>query len=705
MKIKIVVLVLIIIGLIGLNSNLCIAQVNNSDLLNEKLHQHLLPRPFKIDFMNGFFQLTDSTRIVYYDSMSTNTKSSKFIVDRFVHLVKDNADYLFQLNGKKRFDRLSIYLVNDKVISEKLHKTDESLPVLGDQSYVVVIKKESIKVSANSYRGLLWGMMTLKQIVTSPVVTNGAIPCMAIKDKPHYIWRGFQLDAGRAPFSMGLIKRMIRICSVFKLNQVYFREGDDELNAVKYDNLPIGHKNPGALTINQIKELIDYAEKYGMDFIPEIESLGHVSAKAFHYPALIEGGFEEEYWDGFSHTRKSHFKIDDPKTYNLLESIYDEWFAILKTPMVHLGLDEVRLPAEKQAKHLEKLLPLADKVGVKYGKEMTFLMWSDAPPVPEAYQDQVIRCLWEYGDGSEISLQNRHLINQGIKKYSGKNSTQGVIMACGSGSKHEPYLFTGQKRAYRNVAEWALFGKNRPNFMGIYAVQWHGNSVDLWVPNYLMVADLGWSPPDTMPDIASELQRIKMHRDLIRDAANPNPDEVDRPVWDGIWLDGNHWEQDIMTGEIAGDRNLRLERILREHIQPFPAKIEFNDDYFELTNQMNLFYSGNHEVQKIVDQFLRFMKNEDKDSKFQVTHLEASNEFSLFLTSEMNIEIDLQQCNESLQKLDEEGYSLLISKTGISLCANTNRALSKCIQILQDILSSPVVRYDVVPGMEIQGTM
>ena len=278
-------------------------------------------------------------------------------------------------------------------------------------------------------------------------------------------------------------------------------------------------------------------------------------------------------------------------------------------------------------------------------------------------------------------------------------------MACGSGSKHEPYLFTGQKRAYRNVAEWALFGKNRPNFIGIYAVQWHGNSVDLWVPNYLMTADLGWSPPATMPDIASELQRIKMHLDLIRDAANPNPDEVDRPVWDGIWLDGNHWGQDIMTGQKAGDRNLRLERILREHIQPFPTILEFKDDYFELTNQMKLIYSGGTEVRNLVDQFLGFMKNEDKDSKFQVTHFDASNEFSIFLTNEMNIDKNPQQCNISIRKLDKEGYSLIIGKSGIKICANTHHALSKGMEILQNILVSPVERYNVVPGMVIQDTV
>ena len=49
------------------------------------------------------------------------------------------------------------------------------------------------------------------------------------------------IDSGRAPNSLPQIKRILRICSAFKLNLCIFREGDDELNAVRY------RTNPSAL--------------------------------------------------------------------------------------------------------------------------------------------------------------------------------------------------------------------------------------------------------------------------------------------------------------------------------------------------------------------------------------------------------------------------------------------------------------------------
>jgi len=700
-----IILIICTIGLFILNSFECTGRSNNQEQPQQMLNQYLLPRPHKIDFNNSSFQITDTTRIIYNNTRAQDNRTSKFIVDRFVHLVRDNSDYSFRLHEDKNLDELSIYLVNKADIPERFETTSEFLTGAGEQGYDLFIGKECVKVSANSYQGLLWGMMTLKQIVTSPAVAKGAVPCMQIQDKPHYIWRGFQIDAGRAPLSMGLIKRMIRICSVFKLNQVYFREGDDELNAVKYDNLPLGHKNPGALTINQIKELIDYAEKYGIDFIPEIESLGHVSAKAFHYPDLFEGGFQEEYWEGFSHTRKSHFKIDEPGSYDLLGSIYDEWFAILKTPMIHLGLDEVRLPGEKQAKHLLKLLPLADKVGQKYGKKITFLMWSDAPPVPEEYIDQTIRCLWEYGDGDKIGLENKHLLKQGLKEYSRKDCKQIVIMAVGSGSKHEPYLFTGQKRAYRNTAEWALWGKDRSNFKGIYSVQWHGNSLDLWVPNYLMTADMGWNPPEEMPDIKSELSRIRMHLNMIRDATNPNPDEVDRPVWDGIWLDGDQWGQDIMTGRKAVDKTIRLNRILSQYLQPVPRYINFKGGYFELLHDMDLIYKGDEDVRGIAERFSNSMKSNNKRLRFHFKTLEKADEHSIYLINEECIIEELLKSGGPLEKSNEQSFVLSISDAGVKVSANSPAALERGMKTLEQVLTSPVVRYAVVPGMRISDTI
>jgi N-acetyl-beta-hexosaminidase len=103
------------------------------------------------------------------------------------------------------------------------------------------------------------------------------------------------IESGRAPNSLAQMKRIVRICSAFKLNFVVFREGDDELAAVRYKTNRLGRENPYALSMEEVKELVSNCEPFGIAFVPEIESLGHSAAKEFAYPGLTLGGRQTQY--------------------------------------------------------------------------------------------------------------------------------------------------------------------------------------------------------------------------------------------------------------------------------------------------------------------------------------------------------------------------------------------------------------------------
>ena len=51
----------------------------------------------------------------------------------------------------------------------------------------------------------------------------------------------------------------------------------------------------------------------------------------------------------------------------------------------------------------------------------------------------------------------------------------GVIMAGGSDSYHLPLAKLEYERALTNLYRWCRFGEDKPNFIGILAVQWCGN--------------------------------------------------------------------------------------------------------------------------------------------------------------------------------------------------------------------------------------
>jgi hypothetical protein len=670
-------------------------QKDHYDYLGTSLCEFLLPCPDKIEFREGYFQLTDSTCIFYND---IHYSAYQFTLDRFIEMVNRDSQFIFQRSVEKRIDGFAFYFLNDSNVKLKFLKPFVELKNLGEQGYYLSIETDCIKITANTSKALFWGMMTLRQIFMSPVVKNGAVPCLEIEDKPRYKWRGFQIDAARAPFSVASIKRVIRACSAFKMNMLLYREGDDELNAVKYDSLPIGHNNPEALTMSQIKDLIDYANKYNIDFIPEIESLGHVSAKALHYPELIEGGFKEEYWKNFSHRRKANFIVDKPGTYQVLEKIFEEWFPVLTTPMVHLGLDEVNLPVEKQSEHLKKLLATADRVGLENGKKFTFLVWSDAPPHPDKYDEQVIRCLWSYGDGGDISYNNKNLVKQGIKEFSTEGNKQTVFMAGGSGSKHFPYVFDGPQLAFKNIAQWAIWGRNRDNFKGLYAVQWHGNSIDLWFPNFLITADFGWNPPGKVPDIEQGLEKIETHLNSILDIEAVKPEEMNRPAWDGIWLDGHDWGQDIVTGEIAKSNKGRWKDILYQNLKNEPQDIKFTGDYFQFTPYMRIHYSRELTDESVLSMIINGLQKIDDDIKYKLIADKAIDVNSIFIVNEYDESGIIFRINSILNMTKEQAYSILISNDGVKVEASNHQNLKQGVISLQQILTSPIVKYRAVPG-------
>ena len=121
--------------------------------------------------------------------------------------------------------------------------------------------------------------------------------------------------------------------------------------------------------------------------------------------------------------------------WTLLETIYDEWLSLLNTPFVHLGLDEVRLPKEAQARRLSRIASARPASGGTVRTAVTPLVWADAPPTPKAYRDSVLRVLWYYGDGGGEPDQPapEHPTDRGL---CAADCPEKVIMAGGSDSRH-----------------------------------------------------------------------------------------------------------------------------------------------------------------------------------------------------------------------------------------------------------------------------
>lgn len=115
------------------------------------------------------------------------------------------------------------------------------------------------------------------------------VPHLTIQDHPAYKVRAFMADLGRAPYSMALLKRLVRLMAQMKLNTLHLHLFDDQLCGFRFEKLPIGHENPFSLNAADLKELVAYARRYHISVMPELKSWGHVQAWSITFPNCEEG--------------------------------------------------------------------------------------------------------------------------------------------------------------------------------------------------------------------------------------------------------------------------------------------------------------------------------------------------------------------------------------------------------------------------------
>ncbi len=507
---------------------------------NKKLADLILPRPQKCMVNNGIFEITSQSKIYI---TSDGSDQGKFTGTRLAQLLDEQQELKLQVI-QKTGNSFSLFLGNEA--SDAADKISLDAIKGKKEGYILKANENGVAIKANTAQGLFHGAMTLRQLVKN----NKVMGCSII-DYPRYELRGFMVDSGRAPVRLGHIKRIIRINSAFKMNFMLFRESDNELNAVKYDNNPLGSKNPEALTMDEVKEMIEYAALHGIQVIPEIEALGHAGARRMHYPELIRATAGRPYSKGKDgkafgmHWMRAHLLPSDERSFAVLESVLSEWFAATTLPYIHLGMDEIRMPKPDQAKHLEQLIPRVLKLAEKYHQSPKFIVWSDAPETPEEYKNIVIRSPWSYGNRSLEGGKSGHLKHQKIESLLKEGATEKVLMGAGSSSSHNPGSKCGYEKAFRNLAEWSIIGDKRDNFVGITSCQWHGNQLDKWLPDFLAAADVSWNPPGKVPEYAAQMRLIQDKLAEFKDFTNPKEAETTPAAWYGVWTKDNKWHKFI----------------------------------------------------------------------------------------------------------------------------------------------------------------
>ena len=318
----------------------------------------VIPKPAFIEEREGIFHISTDFSIVLDSKNREVWEIGDLVAERFSTVMGFNIPISAMPKEGESIRGLIL----------RLGSTDKSL---GQEGYELEIQPRTITIEAEEPTGLFYGVQTLFQLyppeVYSEITVAGAdhwdLPCMKIRDLPRYRYRGMHLDVGRHFFPKTFIKRYLDLLALHKVNTFHWHLTEDQgwrIEIKKYPKLTevgayrketlVGHfrdrphqfdgrRYGGFYTQEDIREIIQYAEKRYITIIPEIEMPGHSLAAIASYPELscTGGPFEVGTLWG---VKQDVYCAGNDKVFEFLEDVLTEVIALFPSEYIHIGGDE-----------------------------------------------------------------------------------------------------------------------------------------------------------------------------------------------------------------------------------------------------------------------------------------------------------------------------------------------------------------------------
>lgn len=236
---------------------------------------------------------------------------------------------------------------------------------VAENGYRLSIAREKTTITASDLRGFVMGVENFLKLID-----GDAVPACDIKDAPFMEFRGVHLfmpSMAQMDFAKRLIKYILspsgynyvilemgasmRFDSHPEVNAA-FAEAVEKGNAGLWPKMPHGGVAGGTvLEKDQVRDFAAYVRSFGIEVIPEVQSLGHVQYLTLAHPDIAEraaDGKKEETTDArVADIPPSDFYAhsccpSNPKTYEILFDMLDELIEVLQPKKyVHMGHDEV----------------------------------------------------------------------------------------------------------------------------------------------------------------------------------------------------------------------------------------------------------------------------------------------------------------------------------------------------------------------------
>lgn len=227
----------------------------------------------------------------------------------------------------------------------------------GAEGYILNVQPRSIVVGGSDDAGAFYGLQSLRQLLSHG---NGKeVKSVRVRDWPNLPFRAIRLYVP-GPENMAFFNRFLEdFMALYKFNKVVL-----ELNCMRLDKHPevntgwiefakymqytrsnstegiygeeknSSHYDAGdgfILEKDDVRALVAKANKNFIEVIPEIPSLTHGYYLLTKHPELAE--YPGDRWP-------DTYCPSNPKSYELMFDVYDEYMEVIKPKMVHIGHDE-----------------------------------------------------------------------------------------------------------------------------------------------------------------------------------------------------------------------------------------------------------------------------------------------------------------------------------------------------------------------------
>ena len=282
----------------------------------------LIPMPNEITLNEGKpFQLNDNTKIcIAVSKLEFEATTLQQIIDKYVGI----KPVIVTSNGEKNCISLSL---------------DNSIK--GDEAYRLNVQKGKIEIAASTNAGILYGIMSLRQIILGDIASTDKkeIAPIAINDSPRFQRRALMLDPARNFIPVKGVKFYMDNMMKYKYNVLQLHLTDDQGWRMEIKGMPKLTADAPSYTQDELKELVEYGKKRNIEIVPELDIPGHTVAMLAAYPELCCTSNDTIKKD-VGTTVNLMICSNNDATYKTYKEIIRQVAAVFPSQFIHLGGDE-----------------------------------------------------------------------------------------------------------------------------------------------------------------------------------------------------------------------------------------------------------------------------------------------------------------------------------------------------------------------------